>query len=82
MSDGRAEITIPDTLEISDDMMAKIAEIEDTSKFQHKQWSAEEDAILLKYWKVKNKSQLSKVIGVSETTARERYLKLTKDYPD
>ncbi|WP_143305504.1 hypothetical protein [Marispirochaeta aestuarii] len=82
MSDGRAEITMPDTLEISEDMMAKIAEIEDTSKFQHKIWSAEEDAILLKYWKVKNKSQLSKVIGVSETTARERYLKLTKDYPD
>ncbi|ORC37243.1 hypothetical protein B4O97_03375 [Marispirochaeta aestuarii] len=73
---------MPDTLEISEDMMAKIAEIEDTSKFQHKIWSAEEDAILLKYWKVKNKSQLSKVIGVSETTARERYLKLTKDYPD
>jgi len=41
-----------------------------------KEWTAEEDAILLKYWPIKKHSAVAIQLGVAENTARKRYREL------
>jgi len=60
-------------------MLEQIEKIDDSNIRPGKVWTAEEDAILIKYWPIKNKDQLSEMLGVSDKTARARYKKLTRD---
>ena len=40
-------------------------------------WTDEMDDALRKYWKVKRQSDVAKLLGVSEDTARKRYRELS-----
>lgn len=42
-----------------------------------REFTPEEDEILLRFWKVKRKEDISKLLGVSENTARKRWEELT-----
>ncbi len=63
-------------MEISADLLEKLEEVDD-SRPRKDSWTPEIDAALVKYWPVKNKEQLAKVLGLSETRARKRYRELT-----
>jgi len=41
------------------------------------EWTEERDAILLKYWKIRNHRDVVKVLGCSVNTALDRYRELT-----
>ncbi len=41
-------------------------------------WSQELDAALLKYWPVKRHDQVSKILGLSQTSCIARYRQLTE----
>lgn len=41
------------------------------------EWTAREDAILLKYWPAKRKEDVARFIGLDTATCRKRYRKLT-----
>ncbi len=45
--------------------------------FNERQWSKEEDELLLLYWPVKHHEQVAKALGVSSQTALKRYRFLT-----
>lgn len=67
-------------VQISDDMLAKIEQVRETKPGKpRRQFTPEEDAILLKYWPVKNHDELAQVLGCSTTLALRRYRELTKD---
>ena len=42
-------------------------------------WTPEMDALLLKYWKIKNGRDVGRLLGYSETSCRRRYDELTKE---
>ena len=42
-------------------------------------WKSEEDALLLRYWPIKRKMDVSRLLGLNETTCRERYRWLTRE---
>lgn len=63
-------------VEISAEMKARLDAIAD-SPANTKGFTPEMDTILLEYWPKKNKSELAKVLGFSDTTIRRRYRELT-----
>lgn len=61
---------------IDDDTVKKI---EALSPFKGTFWTPEKDAIIMKYWNVKEHKALAEdILGTSETSARRRYRKLTR----
>lgn len=42
-------------------------------------FTPEEDALLLKYWPIKNKEQMAKLLQCHPNTARKRYKELTEE---
>lgn len=40
-------------------------------------WTAEEDAVLVRFWPVKRKADVARLLGVAPGTARERFNFLT-----
>lgn len=65
-------------IEITPELQALLDEVPDSRVPRGKKWTAEEDAFLLAGWPVKNHVAMAKKIGVSENTARYRYLYLTE----
>lgn len=63
-------------VEISAEMKARLDSLTD-SPTQEKKFKPEVDAILLEYWPKKNKTELAKMLGFSDTTLRKRYRELT-----
>ena len=41
------------------------------------EWTAEEDAVLLKYWKSKRQVDVARILGLAANTCRERWRQLT-----
>ena len=41
------------------------------------EWTAGEDAVLLKYWETKRQVDVARVLGLSTNTCRERWRQLT-----
>lgn len=76
MSDSR--IVIEPSAPISRE---KIELLESLTNSDDKPWAArfskEDDAILLKYWTVKKKADVARIIGYSQNTCRKRYRELT-----
>lgn len=66
-----AEVTIPP------DIIAQLEAI--PAGHPSRRWSStpEQDAILLRYWPTKDKKNVAKILGVAESTARNRYRELT-----
>ena len=75
MSNSR--VTIEPAAPISQE---KIEILESLTNSDEKPWaakfSAEDDAILLRYWGVKKQSDIAKVIGYSINVCRKRYREL------
>lgn len=74
----KLELVKQEPLEISQGMLEKLNEIDNSEKAHHKEWTTEEDKILTDYWQIKNQVQLAKLLGVSANTARARFRKLTQ----
>ena len=68
-----------ETYTISEDMLAKIDALRDTERTPPRQFTEEQDAIILTFYKKKNKGDLAKLIGCCQSTMRRRYLELTND---
>lgn len=68
-----------ETVVISKEMLAKIDSLRDTERTPPKQFSIEQDAIMLKYYEKKNKKDLAELLGVCQSTMRKRYKELTDD---
>lgn len=63
-------------VEISAEMRAKLDALSESGGVG-KMFTPEIDAILLEYWPKKHKGELSKLLGMSDTTLRKRYRELT-----
>jgi DNA-directed RNA polymerase specialized sigma24 family protein len=66
-----------ETFKISKEMQAKIDALRDSGKTPVKTFTEEQDAIILKYYTIKNKQELAKVLGVCVGTMRSRYKELS-----
>jgi DNA-binding transcriptional regulator LsrR (DeoR family) len=58
------------------DLIAELEAIPDKHRGSKHEWTAEKDAALLKYWDLKPQRLVSKALGVSENTARNRVQEL------
>jgi len=66
-------------VEISAEMAAKLEALEDAHPGGPKhQWTAEEDAVLLKYWRIKRQVDVAELLGLDDNTCRYRYRDLMK----
>ena len=65
------------TVPIASDLLAQLEALPDkrAGGYRH-QWSAADDAALLRYWDTKPQRMVAKLIGVSENTARNRIQEL------
>jgi DNA-directed RNA polymerase specialized sigma24 family protein len=66
-----------ETFKISKEMQAKIDALRDSGKTPVKTFTEEQDAIILKYYTIKNKQELAKVLGECVGTMRSRYKELS-----
>lgn len=75
----KIETTSGVTVEVDADLVKRFEELPpgSDSRVGH-QWTDEEDALLLKYWPVKNHQEIARILNVSATTALKRYRKLTR----
>lgn len=65
--------------EISDEMLDKLAEIDDAGKKGNLLFTKEQEAIIVEYFPKKNKEQLAELLGVNVGTLRKYYKRLTKN---
>ena len=65
--------------EISEEMMRKLDEIDDAGHKKTSLFTKEQEAIIVKFYPIKNKEQLAEVLGVNITTLRKHYQRLTKN---
>ena len=73
-SNARVDIEIPDTI------LSKFESLPDSvPNSRGHAWTKEEDAILLRFWPVKNHSAVSKTLGVCTNVALRRYRELTEE---
>ena len=80
MSD-RIEIDLSkyEDIEIPAEMIDKIDQLTNTRDPHYKRaFTPEEDKILLTYWPIKHKKQLSKLLGMSYNTCSRRFKELTE----
>ena len=65
-------------VQISPEMLAKLEALPGNKCGQKgKEWTEEQDAALVKFWKVKRQQDVAKLLGVNTSTARKRYLEIT-----
>jgi hypothetical protein len=77
----RTELSKTDPLdvEIPEYLIAELEVLPNAQNGQRKkQWSPENDAILLKYWGVKIQTDIASIIGLNVSTCRSRYRYLMK----
>lgn len=65
--------------EISEEMLDKLAEIDDAGKKGNLLFTKEQEAIIVEYFPKKNKEQLAELLGVNVGTLRKYYKRLTKN---
>ena len=70
----REPIDIP----LSAEMQAKFETLPDVRWLGQRDFTAEEDAVLLRYWPVKVKAQVAKMLGRSDRVCRDRFIELTR----
>lgn len=63
---------------IDPELEALFEALPDGGRHYGRHWTPEEDALLLKYWPIKNKVAMAKLLKVNRNTALERYRKLTE----
>lgn len=73
MSDRKELIFDPYSVELPEDVVAKLESLCSPGKKKMHVWTKEHDAILLRYWKIKRKVDVAKVIGKTDKICRERY---------
>ena len=67
-------------VQISPEMLEKLEALPGNKCGQKgREWTAEQDAALLKYWRVKRQEDVAKLLGVNTSLARKRYIKLTSE---
>jgi hypothetical protein len=66
------------SIEVSMDAetLRRLEELPDAHSTRKREFTVEEDAVILKYWPVKNKDDVSRILGLSENTVRNRYKEL------
>ena len=70
----------PIEIEIDEEMLAKFEALPEGGIGRNGyNWTAEEDALLLRYWPIKRKMNVARLLGPNETTCRERYRWLTRE---
>lgn len=65
--------------EISEKMMEKLNEIDDAGNKKEVLFTKEQEAVIVKYYPLKNKEQLAEMFGVNVSTLRRHYRRLTKN---
>ena len=79
MSDERRELKDAEEIVISDELLEKLEALSDARPgAKPLVWSPEQDAVLLKYWMVKRKVDVAKIVGYHTGPCRERYKFLTE----
>ena len=68
-----------ETYTISDEMRKKIEALKDSTRAHFKEFTEEEDAIILEYYVKKNKEELAKALGSCAETVKKRYKVLTEN---
>lgn len=69
-----------ESVNIPQDLMEKFEALpQGGSSNKGKEWTGEEDALLLRYWPVKNKEAVAKALGVHRNTAFKRYRELLEE---
>jgi len=65
-------------IEIPADLRERLESLPDSAQKPGITWTPEMDAALLAYWPVKRHTDIAKILGVSENSARYRYRFLTE----
>ena len=73
---NRKEIELPD-IEIDAGLLAQFEDLPDTAR-QTVKWTPQLDALLLKFWPIKNKEAVADAIGYCSYACRKRYKELTE----
>lgn len=63
-------------VKISKKMLEQIESLRDSERTPPRQFTPEQDAIILQFYEKKNKKDLSRLLGCCEGTMRKRYLDL------
>lgn len=63
-------------IDIDPDILARLEALPNVRGIRGHQWTAQEDEILNRYWLIKRKADVAKVIGVNEKACRERWEEL------
>ena len=65
------------TIDISK-IREQLDSLPEPSGFNKRQWTSEEDSILIDYWNIRKHSDIARLLGVSKDTALARYRELVK----
>ena len=65
--------------EISEEMMEKLDKIDDAGHKGGSSFTKEQEAIIVKFYPIKNKEQLAEFFGVDVSTLRRHYQRLTRN---
>ena len=65
--------------EISQEMMEKLNEIDNAGNKRGPLFTKEQEAIIVKFYPIKNKEQLAEFFGVNVSTLRRHYQRLTRN---
>jgi len=72
-TNGSASVTV---VEIDPKLLEVLDSLPDNTKRGH-EWSEQEDAVLRKYWMIKRKDDVARVLGMDCNTCRKRYREIT-----
>jgi len=72
-------VEIAPGIEIDAEMFEKLESLEDTRMNIGFKWTPELEAVLLKYWPVKRKDDVAKIIGTYTQECRRKYRELTSE---
>jgi len=70
---------ITETFKLSEEMLEKLNAIRDAGHNTVKEFTAEQDAMILEFYDKKNKAGLAKIVGVCASTMRNRHKELTEE---
>ena len=71
-----------ETFQLSEDMLDKLNALRGAGHNTTKEFTAEQDAMILEFYDKKNKADLSKIVGVCVSTMRNRSKELMEENDD